>query len=82
MIIPQGVILFGGFMPIGTVRRFDRKKGYGFIDAEDELGSDVFVHYSDILIDGYKVLEVGQRVEFELAETDRGFKATNVRPIP
>ncbi len=68
-------------MSEGIVKRFDRKKGYGFIDSEDGDEHDIFVHYSDIIGDGYRVLEVGQRVEFDLVKTDKGYKATNVRSI-
>ena len=68
-------------MSEGIIKRFDRKKGYGFIDSEDGDEHDIFVHYSDISGDGYRVLEVGQRVEFDLVKTDKGYKATNVRPI-
>lgn len=60
----------------GTVKWFDSKKGYGFIAGED--GRDVFVHYSSVLVNGYKTLEAGQTVEFDKEETDRGVKAINV----
>ncbi len=62
----------------GTVRWFDARKGYGFIDRDDGLGS-VFVHYSDIEMDGYKSLEEGDRVSFEVQEGDRGPKAVHVQ---
>ncbi len=60
----------------GTVKWFNPQKGYGFIEKED--GEDVFVHYSAIQEDGFKTLEDGQEVEFEIVEADRGPQATNV----
>jgi len=60
----------------GTVRWFNKRKGYGFIS--DEQGKDVFVHYSGIKMDGYKNLEEGQSVEFELTQGEKGPQATNV----
>ncbi len=60
----------------GTVKWFNADKGYGFITGED--GNDVFVHYSAIQSDGFKTLEQGQEVTFDLAEGDRGLQAANV----
>ncbi|MFO7952157.1 MAG: cold-shock protein [Bacillota bacterium] len=60
----------------GTVKWFNPQKGYGFIEKED--GNDVFVHYSAIQEEGFKTLEDGQEVEFEVVEGDRGPQATNV----
>ncbi len=60
----------------GEVKWFDSKKGYGFIERED--GDDVFVHFSAIQDDGFKTLEDGQKVEFEIVEGDRGPQAENV----
>ncbi len=60
----------------GTVKWFDGKKGYGFIERED--GDDVFVHFSAIQEDGFKNLEEGQEVEFDIVEGDRGLQAENV----
>ena len=60
----------------GTVKWFNASKGYGFI-ARDE-GEDVFVHYSSILGEGYRSLEEGQRVEFVVAQGDKGPQAQNV----
>jgi len=65
-------------MARGVVKWFDRKKGYGFITAEN--ASDVFVHYSNITMDGYRTLEEGQPVEFDLRETEKGLQAYEVRP--
>ena len=60
----------------GKVKWFDEKKGYGFIERED--GDDVFVHFSAIEEDGFKTLEEGQEVEFEIVEGDEGPQAENV----
>ena len=63
-------------MAKGTVKWFDGKKGFGFIQAED--GSDVFAHYSEISGDGYKNLEEGQNVSFEVSEGAKGPQASNI----
>lgn len=63
-------------MAKGTVKWFNNQKGYGFITPED--GKDVFVHHSEIQGDGYKSLEEGQSVEFEVAEGPKGEQAKNV----
>ncbi len=60
----------------GTVKWFNAEKGYGFITGED--GKDVFVHYSAIQGDGFKTLDEGQAVEFDLTEGQRGMQASNV----
>jgi CspA family cold shock protein len=60
----------------GTVKWFDVKKGFGFIQQED--GNDVFVHHSNISGNGFKVLEDGESVEFEVVEGDKGLQAENV----
>ena len=60
----------------GTVKWFDSKKGFGFVQGED--GNDVFVHYSAIDMDGFKVLEEGQKVSFEVVEGEKGPQASNV----
>lgn len=60
----------------GTVKWFNNQKGYGFIS--DENGNDVFVHYSGLNMDGYKSLEEGQSVEFEITDSPKGPQATNV----
>ena len=60
----------------GTVKWFNGGKGYGFI--EQESGEDVFVHYSAIQSDGFRNLEEGQRVEFEVEQGPKGLQATNV----
>ncbi|MBE5952414.1 MAG: cold shock domain-containing protein [Lachnospiraceae bacterium] len=60
----------------GTVKWFNNQKGYGFIS--DEAGNDVFVHYSGIQTEGFKSLEEGQKVEFEITEGAKGPQAINV----
>ena len=57
-------------MPEGTVKWFSNEKGFGFIEREE--GDDVFVHFSQIAQDGYKSLEQGQRVSFEITEGPKG----------
>jgi len=64
----------------GKVKWFDARKGYGFIELEDGSG-DVFVHFSDIIGEGYRVLEEGQRVKFQIVKADKGPKAINVERI-
>ena len=63
-------------MRTGIVKWFNAKKGYGFIS--DEEGNDVFVHFSALQMDGYKVLEEGQKVEFDVTDGARGPQASNV----
>ena len=67
-------------MAQGTVKWFNAEKGYGFI-AQDGGGPDVFVHYSAITADGYRSLEEGQRVEFEVTQGQKGPQAENVRAV-
>ncbi|HEV2089143.1 MAG TPA: cold-shock protein [Cryptosporangiaceae bacterium] len=64
-------------MAQGTVKWFNSEKGYGFIAVDN--GADVFVHYSAIQMDGYKALEDGQRVEFEVTQGPKGPQADAVR---
>ena len=60
----------------GTVKWFNAEKGFGFIERQD--GDDVFVHFSAIQGEGYKSLEEGQKVDFDIVEGDRGEQAANV----
>ena len=60
----------------GKVKWFNNSKGYGFIQQED--GTDIFVHFSAISGDGYKTLDEGQAVEFEVSEGPKGLQASNV----
>jgi CspA family cold shock protein len=66
-------------MATGTVKWFNAEKGFGFITVEDG-GQDVFVHYSAIEMTGYKVLEEGQQVVFEVGTGSKGPQAEAVRP--
>jgi cold shock protein len=67
------------FMTVGTVKWFNADKGYGFISPES--GEDVFVHFSAIQTDGYRSLDEGQAVEFDVTAGPKGPQATNVRPV-
>ncbi|MGH9138572.1 MAG: cold-shock protein [Acidimicrobiales bacterium] len=66
-------------MAVGTVKFFNAEKGYGFISRED--GDDVFVHFSNIQGSGYRTLEQGQQVEFEIGPGRKGDEAQNVRVV-
>lgn len=63
----------------GKVKWFNPDKGYGFIETEE--GGDVFVHFSAIQVEGFKTLEEGQDVEFEVVDGNRGAQAANVVPM-
>ncbi|WP_349672001.1 cold shock domain-containing protein [Lacrimispora sp.] len=60
----------------GTVKWFNAQKGFGFIS--DEKGNDIFVHFSGLAMDGYKSLDDGQSVTFDITEGNRGLQAVNV----
>ena len=66
-------------MAIGTVKFFNAEKGYGFISRQD--GDDVFVHFSNIQGTGYRTLEQGQQVEFEVGPGRKSDEAQNVRVL-
>ncbi|MBO7209332.1 MAG: cold-shock protein [Clostridia bacterium] len=66
-------------MQKGKVKWFNAEKGYGFIESED--GTDVFVHFSAIVMDGYKALEEGAEVSFEVIEGAKGPQAANVTKL-
>lgn len=67
------------YMEHGKVKWFNTSKGYGFIQGED--GKDVFVHYSAIKMEGFKNLEEGTDVEFDIVEGDKGPQAANVKVV-
>ena len=66
-------------MATGTVKWFNAEKGFGFISQPE--GADVFVHFSAIQSSGYRSLEAGQSVEFEVQNGPKGLQAANVRPL-
>lgn len=63
----------------GKVIRFNSNKGFGFIRTE--AGEDVFFHYSSLVMEGFKDIEVGSDVEFDVAQTEKGLRASNVKKI-
>ncbi len=67
-------------MATGTVKWFNAEKGFGFI-APDDGSADVFAHYSAVTSNGYKSLNEGQRVEFDVVQGPKGPQAANIRPI-
>ena len=67
-------------MATGTVKWFNAEKGFGFITPEDG-GADVFAHYSAIESNGYKSLDEGQKVQFEVAQGPKGPQAEHIRPV-
>lgn len=64
----------------GVVKWFSKEKGYGFITTSE--GKDIFVHYSDLILDGFKTLVDGQNVQFEIEIGSKGPKAKNVAVVP
>ncbi len=67
-------------MAVGTVKWFNAEKGFGFITPDDG-GADVFAHFSAISMNGYRTLDENQRVEFEIAQGQKGPQAANIRPV-
>ncbi len=65
-------------MSVGTVKWFSNSKGYGFI-SPDEGGEDVFAHFSAIEMEGYKSLNEGQKVEFDITDGPKGLQASNIK---
>ncbi|NLW87483.1 MAG: cold shock domain-containing protein [Planctomycetes bacterium] len=66
-------------MTIGKVKWFDPKKGYGFIVGDQ--GQDVFVHYSSIVGEGFRVLKDGEEVKYEMIQGEKGYQARNVTQL-
>lgn len=64
---------------VGKVKWFNAEKGYGFINRGE--GEDIFVHYSQIMEEGFRSLDEGQEVQFDLAQTERGLQAKKVHKI-
>lgn len=69
----------GNYMVQGTVKWFNSEKGFGFLSVEGQ--EDVFVHFSSIVSDGYKTLEEGAKVEFDIVDGERGPQASNVKKL-
>ena len=67
-------------MPEGRVKWFNDKKGYGFLESEANAG-DIFVHYSSIVADGFRTLDEGAQVSFDLQPGPKGVQAVNVRLV-
>ncbi|EXI62001.1 cold-shock protein [Mannheimia granulomatis] len=67
-------------MDIGIVKWFNNVKGFGFITSE-VCESDIFAHFSEIKTEGYRSLKVGQKVQFELVQGERGASAANILPV-
>ena len=66
-------------MPEGTVKWFNAKKGFGFLEQEN--GDDVFVHFSTIQTDGFRTLNEGDKVKFDIVAGEKGPSAANVQPL-
>ncbi|MCG7599202.1 cold-shock protein [Halomonas sp. McH1-25] len=67
-------------MATGTVKWFNDTKGYGFISPDDG-GDDLFAHFSEIQADGFKTLQDGQKVSFEVTQGKKGLQAANIKPV-
>jgi len=63
----------------GKIKKFNKEKGFGFIKLADD--KDVFFHYSELKMDGFKTIEEGADVEFDVVETDRGLQARNITKL-
>ena len=68
-------------MPTGTVKWFNNRKGYGFVVPDEQVGEDVFIHYSFIEMEGFKTLSEGQKINFELSDGPKGLHATNITDL-
>jgi CspA family cold shock protein len=65
---------------IGVCKWFNNERGYGFVYEADKEAVEYFVHYSSIEMDGYKTIKAGQKISFEIKETEKGIQAVNVKP--
>lgn len=65
---------------LGKVRRFNKRKGFGFISTQ-EGSSDIFFYYKELIMEGFKTIKIGAEVEFELVESPRGLQAKNIQEI-
>ena len=76
------ILVYEGQYPVatGTVKWFNSEKGFGFIE-QDGGGPDVFAHYSNIATQGYRELNEGQKVEFDVTQGQKGPQAENIRPL-
>ncbi len=63
----------------GTVKNFNKEKGFGFINADD--GKDIFFHYSELQMEGFKTVNPSQVVEFDVVETEKGLRAVNIKIV-
>ncbi len=68
-------------MPTGTVKWFNNRKGYGFVVPDEQVEEDVFIHYSSIEMEGFKTLNEGQKINFELSDGPKGLHATNITDL-
>lgn len=64
---------------VGKVKSFNKQKGYGFISCD--VQEDIFFHYSSLIMEGFKTIDVGVEVEFDLEETSKGKRATNIKVV-
>jgi CspA family cold shock protein len=68
-------------MPTGTVKWFNNRKGYGFVIPDEQAEEDVFIHYSSIEMEGFKTLNEGQKINFDLSDGPKGLHATNITDL-
>jgi len=76
---PMGILIFKEAVMTGKVKWFNSDKGYGFITLDN--GGDVFVHHTGIIMEGFKNLDEGQKVSFDVIDSTKGKKAINVKII-
>ena len=70
----------GSSVMLGKVKTFNKQKGFGFITCEQEDG-DIFFHYTSLVMEGFKTIDVGVNVEFELVVSEKGKRAANVKVV-